>query len=274
MSLVYDDYIKVHIGYVSTGLRWMEENLDLSDLGITSGDFSNAHWRVTNHDESKYDKEEYEAYDNYFYGGNRSFKVVQDFNYAWLHHIHHNPHHWQYWVLINDDEKEGTIALEMPKECVLEMIADWWSFSWKESSLLEIFDWYEKHRERMILHKNTRKLVEGILFGKMRPKLTGVEDVMEHSDTKEETVEEKEEDDEHKYGVPELKKFPMPDADHVKSAIRFFNYIDPKHEKELADAILERMKEYGMSFDDFGIGDENRFKNYIPKKETKNNEKE
>ena len=76
-------------------------------------------------------------------------------------------------------------------------------------------------------------------------------------------------EEELKYGVPELKKFPMPDARHVRSAIRFFNYIDPKHEKELADAILERMKEYGMSFDDFGVGDENRFKNYIPKEEKK-----
>jgi hypothetical protein len=83
---------------------------------------------------------------------------------------------------------------------------------------------------------------------------------IEHAD-----ISDKE--DENKYGVPDLKKFPMPDAKHVKSAIRFFNYIDPKHEKELAEAILERMKEYGMSFEDFGVGDENRFKKYIPKEE-------
>lgn len=29
-------------------------------------------------------------------------------------------------------------------------------------------------------------------------------------------------EDDKKYGVPELKKFPMPDAAHVRSAIRFF----------------------------------------------------
>lgn len=67
-----------------------------------------------------------------------------------------------------------------------------------------------------------------------------------------------------KYGVPEQKKFPMPDADHVRSAIRFFNYVDPRYEKQLAKAILKRMKEYGMSFDDFTVGEENRFSNYIP----------
>lgn len=72
---------------------------------------------------------------------------------------------------------------------------------------------------------------------------------------------------EQKFGVPEQKKFPMPDAKHVRSAIRFFNYVDPSHEKELAKAILARMEEYGMNFDEFEVGDENRFKKYIPKSE-------
>lgn len=67
-----------------------------------------------------------------------------------------------------------------------------------------------------------------------------------------------------KYGIPQLKKFPMPDKQHVISAIKFFNYVTPKYEKQLAKAILARMKEYGMSFDDFGVGEDNRFKKYIP----------
>ena len=71
-------------------------------------------------------------------------------------------------------------------------------------------------------------------------------------------------EDKHKYGVPEQKKFPMPDADHVRSAIRFFNYVEPRYEKELASAILRRMKEYGLSFDDFTVGEENRFSKYVP----------
>jgi len=67
-----------------------------------------------------------------------------------------------------------------------------------------------------------------------------------------------------KYGIPEQKKFPMPDAKHVRSAIKFFNYVEPKYEKELANAILARMREYGMSFNDFTVGEENRFSKYIP----------
>lgn len=70
-----------------------------------------------------------------------------------------------------------------------------------------------------------------------------------------------------KYGVPEQKKFPMPDAKHVRSAIKFFNYVSPKYEEQLAKAILERMKEYGMSFEGFTVGEKNRFSKYMPKEE-------
>lgn len=67
-----------------------------------------------------------------------------------------------------------------------------------------------------------------------------------------------------KYGIPQLKKYPMPDKKHVISAIKFFNYVTPKYEKQLAKAILARMNEYGMSFDDIGVGEDNRFSKYIP----------
>lgn len=66
--------------------------------------------------------------------------------------------------------------------------------------------------------------------------------------------------DPNKYGIPELKKFPMPDREHVKSAIRFFNYVSPQYEKELAHNIIERIKEYHMT--DISVGPDNRFGKY------------
>lgn len=72
--------------------------------------------------------------------------------------------------------------------------------------------------------------------------------------------------DPHKYGLPELKKYPMPDAAHVKSAIKFFNYVSPKDEKRLAQAILNRMKEYGIS--DVNVGPDNRFGKYYKPDDT------
>lgn len=71
-----------------------------------------------------------------------------------------------------------------------------------------------------------------------------------------------------KFGLPKVKKFPMPDAAHVKSAIKFFNYAKPSQEQELADAILARMEEYDIDPDSLNVGDENRFKKYLEKSNT------
>ena len=162
MSLKYDEYLNEHIQNVTNGLRWMADNLDLRKLGISQIDISDALKNVGEHDCSKFETEEYRAYDDYFYGGNKSYAVKTTFDYAWLRHQHVNPHHWQYWVLINDDDGINR-ALPMPKVYILEMIADWWSFSWKSDNLEEIFDWYDKHKDKMLLHEKTRKLVEDIL---------------------------------------------------------------------------------------------------------------
>lgn len=155
MSQEYDNYIVEHCENVNRALEWFYYNLP--DL-VRGHDFDN----VGMHDESKRWPEEYDAYDAYFYG-EKTKEVKERFNYAWLNHIHDNPHHWQHWVLINDDPEEGSIGLEMPYCYIIEMICDWWSFSWKTGNLYEIFDWYEKHKSRMILHESTRKIVEYIL---------------------------------------------------------------------------------------------------------------
>ena len=165
MSIEYDNYLTEHRENVAKGIDWLRHNLPRT---ITDSDMSCAYlpW---DHDRSKDEREEYYAYDQYFYG--RRTKAVEDeFNYAWLHHIHHNPHHWQHWVLINDDPEEGTVALRMPYKYVIEMICDWWAFSWTKGDLYEIFDWYDKHKARMVLHENTRELVEEIL-GNIKVKL-------------------------------------------------------------------------------------------------------
>lgn len=78
-------------------------------------------------------------------------------------HIHRNPHHWQYLVLIDDDAKEGTICIEMPYEYIIEMICDLWSFSWIKGDLFEIFTLYENNKSHIKLHNNTRRIVEEIL---------------------------------------------------------------------------------------------------------------
>ena len=151
MSIDYSNYIMEHVANVAKAYVWLREKEIISDELTT---------QINWHDVSKYLKDEYDAYDNYFYG-KKTEKVKTEFNYAWLHHIHNNPHHWQHWVLVNDED--GTKALEMPREYVIEMICDWWSFSHKTGNLYEIFDWYKSHKKNMILHENTKKLVKELL---------------------------------------------------------------------------------------------------------------
>ena len=172
MSNAYGEYLRDHIENVGKGLDWLEVNLPdiLKDVNI----ISLRDQIKLDHDRSKYTIAEYGPYDAYFYGKNKSYKVVQDFNYAWLHHIHRNPHHWQYWVLINDDPGRGTTVLEMPYNYIIEMICDWWSFSWKSGELYEIFSWYRDHKSYIQLHEKTRKTVEDIL-DKMRERLDEIE---------------------------------------------------------------------------------------------------
>lgn len=63
------------------------------------------------------------------------------------------------------------------------------------------------------------------------------------------------------FGLPDLRKYPMPDKDHVLSAIKFFNYVSPANEKELAINIKKKMKQYNISPDK--IGKKNRLKKYL-----------
>lgn len=160
MSQAYDEYLHEHISNVNRAWWWLE------DHGIIPPHMAYEAERLTLHDDSKYTAEEYDAYDDYFYGkegrDEDDISVIDaSFDYAWLHHIHNNPHHWQYWVLINDDD--GTKALEMPESYAYEMLSDWFSFALKNGKPAEIFDWYDKHKDKMVLHPATKILIEEAL---------------------------------------------------------------------------------------------------------------
>lgn len=179
MSFQYDQYLAHHRSNVKRGYDWLCENLP-----DVVKDTLNAGWQTGfAHDQSKDEPDEYNAYDAYFYGNNRSYEVVENYLEAWLLHIHRNPHHWQYWVLINDDPKDGEIVLEMPYDYIIEMICDWWAFSWAQEKLDEIFNWYKEHSKYMKLAPDTRKTVEDIL-NKIKAKLNENTEEIQHSGVK------------------------------------------------------------------------------------------
>lgn len=80
MSREYDLYLEQHKSNVKKGFDWIKNNLP--ELIPNDIRLDLAYQIGFAHDDSKTEPDEYYAYDAYFYGGNRSYQVVQDFNYA------------------------------------------------------------------------------------------------------------------------------------------------------------------------------------------------
>lgn len=175
MSREYDEYLENH----TTGV--LQAYQALVDLDVVYYD-SDIVQQLNRHDDSKRDAEEYDVYDEYFYSyeeSNRPQRVEHEFLYAFLHHLHNNPHHWQHWVLIQDSgENSKEEVLDMPYNYMLEMICDWWSFSWMKfnesqdkEDLYSIFSWYEDNKDDIKLSDSTREAVEDLLE-RLRQNLT------------------------------------------------------------------------------------------------------
>lgn len=176
MSVAYDDYIAIHKDCVMKAVKWMLSRIPSEKLNDIFPKINTTQLieNVGLHDQSKYSPAEYGPYDNYFYG-KRTDVVKKEFDYAWLHHMHNNPHHWQYWVLKEDDAPATNFlmsvkCLEIPDVYILEMIADWWSFSWKnylsshdKSDLYEVFNWYNNHIDKIAMNSKSKEKVETVL---------------------------------------------------------------------------------------------------------------
>lgn len=88
--------------------------------------------------------------------------VREAFDRAWLHHQHWNPHHWQHWVLREDSGT--TKILEMPAKDAVEMYCDWEGAGLAITGKKDVASWYEKNQGKMLLHPNTRALVESLIY--------------------------------------------------------------------------------------------------------------
>ena len=172
----YNEYMEAHLSNVEKGYQWLKDNLpevlseeNYIDEVLYFGELDEI---IKQHDKSKFNKVpdaenyydlkcEWDAYAEYFYGAEKTPAVEKAFNYAWLAHIHSNPHHWQYWCLQHDDE--GLECLDMPYVFIIEMICDHWSFSWKTGDLREIFKWYDEHKAGILFSEKTRSIYESIL---------------------------------------------------------------------------------------------------------------
>ncbi len=117
-------------------------------------------WRLITHDMSKFRPSEWFSFADYFYGKSvfppEDIKAASDV--AWLHHQNRNPHHWQYWMLVCDSGE--TKFIDIPKQYILEMVADWAGAGRVITGKWEVRSWYEMNRMNILLSPATRKLVE------------------------------------------------------------------------------------------------------------------
>jgi len=124
-------------------------------------------WRLVIHDYSKLSRAEWGPYVRRFYGGRPGVPVTDDdsddFRRAWLHHQHRNPHHWQAWILRQDDGQMK--VLRMPEHFAREMVADWMGAGRAITGRWAVYEWYQGGAgEAMLLHPETRKFVESLLW--------------------------------------------------------------------------------------------------------------
>lgn len=122
-------------------------------------------WRLVIHDWSKFTPAEWGPYVRSFYGKEgRTPAVRAAFDAAWLHHQHRNPHHWQHWVLQEDEGGKKTIP--MPVKLVREMVADWAGAGRAITGKWEVASWYRTNRHKMALHTQTEveRLITGIFL--------------------------------------------------------------------------------------------------------------
>ena len=140
-------------------------------------------WRLIVHDLSKFRPSEWFAYSFYFYATKKEIaaherELLSDycglfeavpfgehyedrFNIAWLHHQHRNPHHWQYWTMREDDGRQYNMSI--PREYLLEMVADWAGAGRAITGHWDAFGWYAKNKQNIGILAHDHDIVGDLL---------------------------------------------------------------------------------------------------------------
>lgn len=123
-------------------------------------------WLGVVHDWSKFLPSEFIPYGKHFGVGSpvdRPHDISMD--YAWLHHQHFNKHHPQYWISKTNGKPD--VVLPMPDRYRREMLADWRGAG-RAYGNPDTKAWYEKNKDNIILHPETRAWVESELLSLFR----------------------------------------------------------------------------------------------------------
>ena len=142
-------------------------------------------WRGLVHDLSKFRPSEFVPYAMHFYNMCGEIKPWRDstgyykptetgdpeFDVAWMKHFRRNEHHWQAWLVpedgtrINPSDHETVRAIvhAMPVAVAKEMVCDWVGAGMAQGKP-DTVAWRIQNRGKLILHPDTRKLVENLVL--------------------------------------------------------------------------------------------------------------
>lgn len=119
--------------------------------------------QLLSHDASKWSPEEFPGYALHFCGGGQPMRFAK----AWNHHIHQNPHHWQYYLFADGFDLPGSGiidgALMMLDNYALEMVADWMGASRAYTGSWDMSEWLDKNWAKIRLHPASRIYVADVL---------------------------------------------------------------------------------------------------------------
>lgn len=144
----FDESVHKHINYVRQAG---------ASIGVPSD-------QLEIHDLSKFTMQEFPHYARQFHGDKSD---PDGFAGAWLHHIHNNPHHWQFWMFPDKYVPRGSKVengvVYMPPNYALEMIADWLGASYAYTGSWDMQAWLWQNIPKIILHSDTAEYVRQTL---------------------------------------------------------------------------------------------------------------
>lgn len=151
----YQEYLKEHIENVLKVWKTLQK-FTVDEFWMDDCTYFSIDSIIKNHDKSKYTDEEFEPYRQYFYPKNNKEGNLKWFNIAWNNHQKTNKHHWQYWVMIEDEGNQ--VVLDMPFYYIIELLCDWTAMSIKFNN--KPSQWYKDNKDKMVLSNKTQKVIE------------------------------------------------------------------------------------------------------------------
>ena len=110
-------------------------------------------WRLLIHDWSKFLPSEYSVYKKRF---TSKEYTEEEWEKAWLHHIHFNPHHHEHWMIKGQ-------AIRMPDVFVKEMVIDWHGAGRGYQGSWDIQPWIDANYQKIVLHPESLEKLKSAL---------------------------------------------------------------------------------------------------------------